>query len=47
MTKPENWMKECADFWELYTYLNEMAQEKYEEQAKMWIEKLREKNAND
>ena len=41
MTKPANWMEECADFWNRYTYLNERAQEKYEEQAKMWIEKLR------
>jgi len=39
--EPEYWMKECADFWNRYTYLNEMAQEKRNEQAKMWIEKLR------
>ena len=48
-TQPEpesmDWMKECADFWNRYTYLNERAQERCEEQAKMWIEKLRE-NAN-
>lgn len=37
----ENWMQECADFWNRYIYINEMAQEKCEEQAKMWIEKLR------
>ena len=40
-SKPANWMEECADFWNRYTYLNERAQEKCEEQAKMWIEKLR------
>ena len=46
--EPESmdWMEECADFWNRYTYLNERAQERCEEQAKMWIEKLREKNTN-
>lgn len=41
MTKPANWMKECADFWNRYIHINEMAQEEYEEQALMWIKKLR------
>lgn len=39
--EPVAWMEECADFWEHYTYINEAAQEKYNEDAKMWIEKLR------
>lgn len=39
--EPVEWMEECADFWEHYTYINEAAQEKYDEDAKMWIEKLR------
>ena len=41
MTDPIEWMKECSNFWNRYTYLNEAAQEKCEEQAKMWIDKLR------
>ena len=46
--EPESmdWMEDCADFWNRYTYLNERAQEKYDEEAQMWIKKLRE-NAND
>lgn len=45
--EPESmdWMEDCADFWNRYTYLNERAQEKYDEEAQMWIKKLRE-NAN-
>jgi hypothetical protein len=39
--EPENWMKECADFWDHYTYITEAAQEKYEEEAQMWLKKLR------
>ena len=39
--EPVNWMKECADFWDHYTYITEAAQEKYEEEAQMWLKKLR------
>jgi hypothetical protein len=39
--EPTSWMKECADFWDHYTYINEAAQEKYEEEAQMWLKKLR------
>ena len=39
--EPENWMKECADFWDHYTYITAAAQEKYEEEAQMWLKKLR------
>lgn len=39
--KSANWMKECADFWNRYIYINEMAQEEYDEEAQMWIKKLR------
>jgi len=35
------WMQECADFWEHYSYITERAQEKYNVEAEMWIEKLR------
>ena len=38
--KPVAWMIECADFWEHYTYINEIAQERYSEEAKMWLKKL-------
>jgi Fe-S-cluster formation regulator IscX/YfhJ len=41
MTKPVTWTQECADFWDRYTYLNEIAQEKYHEAAQMWLKKLR------
>jgi len=41
MTKPVTWMQECAKFWDRYTYLNEMGQERYYEEAQMWLEKLR------
>ena len=35
------WTQECADFWEHYSYITERAQEKYNAEAQMWIEKLR------
>ena len=39
--EPANWMEECADFWEHYSYITERAQEKYNVEAEMWIKKLR------
>jgi hypothetical protein len=39
--EPVDWMKECADFWEHYTYITEAAQEKYNVEAEMWLKKLR------
>ena len=34
-------MKDCADFWEHYTYISEASQENYKAEAQIWVEKLR------
>ena len=39
--EPVAWMKDCADFWEHYTYISEASQENYKAEAQMWVEKLR------
>ena len=39
--EPVAWMKDCADFWEHYTYISEVSQENYKAEAQMWVEKLR------
>ena len=39
--EPIAWMKDCADFWEHYTYISEASQENYKAEAQMWVEKLR------
>ena len=39
--EPIAWMKDCADFWEHYTYRSEASQEIYKAEVQMWVEKLR------